>query len=253
MTEQNMNRKKLNLISSDVTSQGGARKQRRLAATIAAPEPGRPRLPAQEDTAAVFSSAAWQDRWGGIRPVSDTLGVYVAGCTASMRLANLLGMPVLKIGTARDVGERMRKLNMERYGSLAIRGFSIVDEPGWDDWEASKLSARPTHPASPVRVLPRQLIIETPFWVSLSDIEALVVAAVEPITLAQLAARPDGQTLCRRRGCGKDDLLRYSRAKAGPVLATEIGIIAPSGDASRLVALLERIIIDLVLADVGEH
>ena len=253
MKEQIRNKKPALKLVAGGQQQGPARKHRRLAAAIPAPEPGRPRLPAQDDTAAIFSTEAWRDRWGGIRPVSDTLGVYVAGCSGSIRLANLLGMPVLKAGTARDVGGRMRGLNAERYGSLAIRNFTIVDEPGWDDWEAAKLSCRPTHPASPVRVLPRQLVVETPFWVTLPDIEALVVAALEPITLAQFAARPDGQALCRRRGCDKDDLLRYSRSKAGPVLATEIGVIAPSGDASRLVALLERIIIDLVMADGGER
>ena len=249
MTEQNMNRKKLNLISSDVTSRGGARKQRRLAATIALPEPNRPRLPAQADTAAIFDTAAWLKRWGGIRRMAETTGVYIAGCTGSMRLGGVLGMPTLKPGTAQDVDARIAKLNGERHGSLVQRNFAVVDEPGWSDWDPARFSCRPTHPASPVRVTPRQLVVELPFWVSASDFEALFVAALECITLASLAASPAGRALAKRRGFDPDALLRYTRSARGPVLATEIGVIAPSGDASRLVSIIEWILIRLVVAD----
>ncbi len=248
--EQNMN-KKLKLVSSNGTSRGGERKQRRLAATIAVPEPDRPRLPAQADTASVFDTEAWRKRWGSIRGVGETTGVYIAGCTASMRLGGELGMPVLKPGTAQDVGTRIKQLNSERYGSLRIRDFAVHDEPGWADWEAARLSCRPTHPASPVRVLPRQLIVDLPFWISASDFEALLVAALEPIALASLAASPAGQALSRQRGGDPDMLLRYTRGKSGPILATEIAVIAPSGDTSRLVALIEWVLIRLVVADDG--
>ena len=250
MTEQNMN-KQLKLVTSDGTSRGGERKQRRLAATIAKPEPDRPRVPLQQDTAAVFDTERWRERWGGIRAVGETTGVYVAGCTASMRLGGELGMPVLKPGTAQDVGSRIKKLNSERYGSLRIRDFAIHDESGWDDWEPSKLSAVATHPASPVKVLPRQLNVELPFWVSAADFEALVVAALDPVSLVGIAATPAGRDLCRRRGVSVDALLRYSRSKGGPVLATEVAVVAPSGDASRLVAVVEWICIRLVMAEDG--
>ena len=251
MTEQNMNRMALKLVRSDGTSRGGERKQRRLAAVISSPEPNRPRLPMQGDTAAVFDTAAWQKRWGGIRPVAETTAVYVAGCTGSMKLGGVLGVPTLKPGTAQDVDARIAKLNGERHGSLVIRDFAVVDEPGWSDWEPAKFSCRPTHPASPVRVTPRQLVVEVPFWVSASDFEALFVAAMESVTLASIAASPAGRALAKRRGCDPDVLLRYTRSARGPVLATEIGVIAPSGDASRLVALIEWIVIRLVVADDG--
>ena len=99
-----------------------------------------------------------------------------------------------------------------------------------------------------MRVLPRQLNVELPFWISAADFEALVVAALDPITLVGIAATPAGRDLCRRRGVSVDALLRYSRAAHGPVLATEIGVVAPSGDASRLVAIVEWILIRLVMA-----
>ena len=249
MSEQNMNKKKLKLVRSDGSSLGGERKQRRLAATIAAPEADSPRLPAQADTAAIFDTIAWRRRWGAIRGVAETTNVYVAGCTGCMRLAGEIGMPVLKPGTAQDVDARIAKLNGERHGSLVIRDFAVVDEPGWSDWEPAKFSCRPTHPASPVRVTPRQLVVELPFWVSASDFEALFAAALECITLASLAASPAGRALMKRRGCNSDALLRYTRSARGPVLATEIGVIAPSGDAGRLVALVEWIVIRVVMAD----
>ena len=246
-----MNRKMLKLVRPDGTSRGGERKQRRLAAAIKLPEADRPRLPLQQDTAAVFDTAAWLKRWGGIRPVAETTGVYVAGCSGSMRLGGELGMPTLKPGTAQDVDARMAKLNSERHGSLVVRDFAVADEPGWSDWEPARFSCRPTHPASPVRVTPRQLIVDMPFWISANDFEALVVAALEPITLASIAASPAGRALVTRRGCDLDSLLRYSRSARGPVLATEIGVVAPSGDASRLVSLIEWIVIRLVVADDG--
>ena len=251
MIEQNNNRNKLNLISSDGTSKGGARKQRRLAAAIAAPEPNRPRLPAQADTAAIFDSATWRKRWGGMRPMAEVTGCYIAGCTGSMAMAQTLGLVVLKPGTARDVDARMAKLNGERHGSVCIRDFAVHDEPGWSNWEPSKLSARPTHPASPVRVLPRQLSVELPFWVTPQDFEALLVAALEPVTLAHLAASPAGRDLCRRRGVTTDALLRYTHSARGPVLATEVAVVAPSADAGRLVALVEWILVRLVMAEDG--
>ncbi len=250
MTERTMNKRTLRLVNSDATSRGSERKQR-LAAAIMVPEPDRPRLPVQGDTAKIFDTPTWRTRWGGIRAVAETTGVYIAGCTGTMALAGILGMPILKPGTAQDVEARMRKLNGERHGSLVIRDFSVIDEPGWSDWEPAKFSCRPTHPASPVRVLPRSLTIELPFWVTRQDFEALIVAALEPVTLASIAGSPAGRALCRRRGCDPDTLLRYSRGKAGPVLATEIGVIAPSGDASRLVALVEWILIRLVVAGDG--
>lgn len=251
MKEQNMNKKALKLASPAGVSRGGERKQKRLAAAIAQPEPNRPRLPMQGNTATIFDTAAWLKRWGGIRGVAETTGAYIAGCTGSMKLAGILGAPILKPGTAQDVDARMAKLNSEHHGSLAIRDFKVVDEPGWSDWEPAQLSCRPTHPASPVRVLPRHINVELPFWVSAADFEALLVAALEPITLATIAASPVARTLIRRRGCSVDDLLRYTRSARGPVLATEIGLIAPSGDASRLVALIEWIVIRVVMADAG--
>ena len=251
MTERIMNMKALKLVKPDGTSRGSERKQRRLAATIALPEAGRPRLQMQQDTAAILDTATWRRRWAGIRPMAETTCVYVAGCTGSMALAGILGMPVLKPGTAQDVDARMATLNGERHGSLVHRDFAVVDEPGWSDWEPAKLSSRPTHPASPVRVLPRQLVVELPFWISSADFEALLVAALEPITLASIAASPAGRALAKRRGCDPDALLRYTRCTRGPALATEIGVIAPSGDAARLVSLIEQILIRLVVADDG--
>jgi hypothetical protein len=252
MKEQSRNKKPaLKLVGRDETPRGPARKQRRLAATIAQPEPDRPRLPMQGDTSSIFDTTAWRDRWGGIRRVAETTAVYVAGCTGSMALGGVLGMPVLKPGTAQDVDARMAKLNGERHGSLVHRAFAIVDEPGWADWEPARFSCRPTHPASPVRVTPRSLVVELPFWISVADFEALLVAALERITLASLAASPVGRGLVRRRGCDADALLRYTSGTRGPVLATEIGVIAPSGDASRLVALIEWTVVHLVVADDG--
>ena len=256
MRKQNGSKKPaLTLVGTGdvVPASGTERKRRRLAATIVSPEPERPRLPVGDDTATILSSDAWRKRWGGIRPVAETTAVYIAGCTGSMALSGLLGFPIFKVGTALDVPARSRKLNSERYGSVVIADLAVHDEPGWSDWEPAKLSARATHPASPVRVLARSLLIELPFWVTAADFEALLVAALEPVSLVGLAATPAGRALARRRGCSADVMLRFSRGRRGPVLATEISAMAPSGDGSRLIALIERMLIRLVLADGGER
>ena len=250
MKKHNMYKKRaLQLVDAIATPQGTERKRRRLAGTIAAPEPNRPRLPAQSDTAAVFDSAAWQARWHATRPTANSTSVYVAGCLGTGATGALLGVPVFKPGTARDVGARIAKLNRGRYGSLAIRNFALVSDEGWSTWEACKLSARPTHPASPVRVLPRHLAVEFPGWVTPQDVEALLVAALEPITLAHLATSPAGRTLAKRSAGGIDELLRFTPGARGPVLASEISVFAPSGDAGLLVALVEWIVIRLLLVD----
>lgn len=235
------------------TPQGSERKQRRLAGVITAPEAARPQLPIQADTSTLLGSGAWRSRWAALRPAADTVSVYVAGCQGAMALGGVLGVPLFKIGTTTDVSARMRKLNQQRYGALRVRDFAIVEEPGWDSWSAARLSAPATHPASPVRVLARELVVEVPCCISISDFEALFTAALEPIGLATLAASPEGRALCRRRGCDRDAVLRYSRAARGPVLSTELAIVAASGDAARLVALIEWIIIRLVLAGDGER
>ncbi len=241
----------LKIVEPVETARGGERKRRRLAATIARPEPNRPRLPAQGDTAAMFDTESWRRRWAAIRPMAETTNVYVAGCPGTMALGGILGVPIFKPGTAQDVGARMRKLNAQRYGSVVISDFAVHDEQGWSAWEAAKLSAPSTHPASPVRVLPRSLAVELPFWITPQDFEALIQAALDPITLASVAASPLGRALCRQRGCDPHTLLRYSRGPRGPKMATEICAMAPSGDAGRLVALAEWIVIHLVVADDG--
>ena len=239
------------LVRPGGPSRGGERKQNRLAAVIASPEAERPRVPAQGDTAEVFDTSAWQARWAAIRPAAGTTGVYICGCAGTMALSGALGLPIRKVGTAQDVGARMGELSGQRYGSLVVRDFAVVDEPGWANWEPAKISCRPTHPASPVRVLPRQLAVALPPGISAADFEAMLVAALALTTLAHLAASPAGQDLCRRRGASIDDLLRFSRRAGGRVLATEIGVMAPAGDASRLVALVEWMIIGLVMPRQG--
>ena len=223
--------------------------ERRRAACIAERLEARPRLAMPEPTDEVFNSAQWRKRWSAIRGMGEVTGCYAAGCTGSLKLGQILGCPWPKMGTAVDVDRRMGELNDERYGSLQIQNFSFVEEAGWSDWDAAKFSARPTHPASPVRVLARQLQVELPFWVTPQDFEALFNAALEPVALTHLIGRPAGRALIEGRGCTRDDVLRYSRSARGPVLATELASFGSRADAARLVTLVEWIVIGLVLAD----
>lgn len=153
------------------------------------------------------------------------------------------------MGTAVDVDRRMGELNDERYGSLRIQDFCFVEEAGWGDWEPGRFSARPTHPASPVRVMPRQLQVQLPFWITPQDFENLFNAALEPVGLVHLVGRPSGRELIEARGCTRDDVVRYSRSARGPTLASELASFGSRADANRLVAIVEWIVIRIVLAD----
>ena len=231
--------------------QGTERKRRRLAATITDRLAARPRLAMPLPTAPVFDGPAWRERWARIRHGGEVVGCYVAGCAGSLKLGQLLGCPWPKLGTGIDVERRIDDLNRERYGALRVRGFEFVEEDGWSDWKPARFSARPTHPASPVRVLPRQLEVQLPPWVSAQDFEALFNAALEPVSLPFVVARPAGRDLLRSRGREVDDALRYSRSARGPVLVTELTSFGPSADAARLIAAIEWTLIRLVLADVS--
>ena len=211
-------------------------------------EPCRPR-PSQPARAPndTFATPAWRELWNRIRRSGNTTCAYIAGCSGTMTLGHRLGMPTLKAGTGEDVEARVRKLNQQRYGSLVVRDGTLVKEEGYDNWRPCKLSAPPCHPASPVRVLPRSLLITLPAWLTRSRFEAMLNGALEPIRLAHLAATPAVQDLCRRRGCDLDELLRFSRSARGPVLASEIAVIGPSADTARLVALIEAMLIGIVL------
>ena len=227
----------------------GREPQRRGRAPIANRLDARPRLAVPPSTDDVLDSSVWRQRWSAIRHMGEVTGCYAAGCTGSLALGQILGCPWPKAGTAVDVDRRMGELNQERYGALRIQGFEFVEEPGWSDWEPARFSARPTHPASPVRVLARQLQVELPFWITPADFEALFNAALEPVSLTHLVGRPAGRELIQGRGCTRDDALRYSPSPRGPVLASELVSFGSRADANRLVATLEWIVIGLVLAD----
>lgn len=228
---------------------GTERQRRQTAAPIAERLEARPRLAVPPSTDAVLDSSLWRQRWSAIRHMGEVTGCYAAGCTGSLKLGQRLGCPWPKMGTAVDVDRRMDDLNQQRYGAQRIQGFEFIEEAGWSDWEPAKFSARPTHPASPVRVLARQLQVELPFWITPQDFEALFNAALEPVALTHLIGRPAGRAMIESRGCSRDDVLRYSRSASGPVLATELASLGSRADAARLVATVEWIVIGLVLAD----
>ena len=133
-----------------------------------------------------------------------------------------------------------------------MRDGVIVCEEGFRDWSAARISAKPCHPASPVRVLPRQLLVTLPSWLSRDRFEARLNALVAHRSLVQIIGTPLGWELCRRQACDRDELLRYSGSPSAPVLATEIGLVAPGADAAWVIALIEALLIGIVLDERGE-
>ena len=218
--------------------------------SIEGAEPCRPRLrQPTRDSNITFASPEWREPWDRVRRSGHHTTAYIAGCSGTLALGRRLGMPTFKCGTGEDVEARINKLNQQKYGNLVVHDGAFVKEEGFDNWQPSKLSAPPCHPASPVRVLPRALLITLPGWVSVNKFEARFNAALEHVSLVHLAANPVWQDLCRQRDCPIDENLRYSHSARGPVLASEIVVIGPSADTARLVAVIEKMLISIVLGD----
>ena len=239
----------LKIVEPVETARGGERKRRRLAATIARPEPNRPRLPAQGDTAAMFDTESWRRRWAAIRPMAETTNVYVAGCPGTMALGGILGVPIFKPGDG--AGRRGEDAQAQRPALRQRRhlGFRRPRRTGLERL-GGREAERPIHSPGLARARAAALAGGR---VALLDharrrtFEALIQAALDPhITLARCGGEPARASPgAGRRGCDPHTLLRYSRGPRGPKMATEICAMAPSGDAGRLVALAEWIVIHL--------
>ena len=228
------------------------RKATRLAPEIPALVTARPRLP-EPDTSlsAVFASPWWKRVYGARRSKSRPLCVYIAGCVGTSTLAGLVGIPTFKVGTAEDCEARIDDLNQQRYGSHAVLAGRMVEESGYDAWRLAKLSARPTHPMSPARVMPRWLVIDLPSFLSGNEFEFMLNHRLEAFQLARMSGTSAGRAQCRQRGCDPDLFMRYSRHGRSLELATELTLIGPSADTARLIGLIEAMLIAVVRAHAG--
>ena len=236
------------------TSWPSRRKAVRLAPAIPALVTARPRLPEPDPSpSAVFASPWWRQVYGARRSKCRSLCVYIAGCVGANTLASLVGIPVFKVGTAEDCEARIDDLNRQHYGSYAVLGGRMVEEDGYDAWRLAKLSARPTHPMSPVRVMPRWLIIDVPSCLSAAEFEFLLNHRLEALQLARMSGTSTGRAQCRQRGCDPDLFMRYSRHGRSLELATELTLVGPSADTARLIGLIEAMLIAVVRAHAGEE
>ena len=230
------------------------RKTVRLAPAIPALVTARPRLPELDRSlSAVFASPWWRQVYGARRAKCRSLCVYIAGCVGTGTLAGLVGIPVFKVGTAEDCEARIDDLNHQRYGSYAVLAGCMVEEDGYDAWRLAKLSARPTHPMSPVRVMPRWLIVDVPPCLSVNEFEFMLNHRLEAFQLARMSGTSAGRAQCRQRGCDPDLFMRYSRHGRFLELATELTLIGPSADATRLIGLIEAMLIAVVRTHAGEE
>ena len=216
--------------------------------------PERPRLPDPDlSLAAIFDSAWWARAYGARRSECHSLTVYIAGCLGTSALAATLGIPAFKVGTAEDCEARIVELNGQRYGSHAVVNGRMVEESGYDTWQLARLSAPPTHPMSPVRVMPRWLVVDLPSWLSPSQFEFMINCRLMTLQLVRIAGTSAGRALCRQRSCDPDRFMRYSRHGRSLELATELACIAPSADATRLIGLIEAMLVAAVRAHVGRR
>ena len=230
------------------------RKAIRLAPAIPALIADRPRLPEPDPSlSAAFGSAWWLRNYAARRAACSTLCAYIAGCLGTSALASILGAPTFKVGTAEDCEARVDDLNRQHYGSYSVLDGRMVEQSGYDTWQLARLSAPPTHPLSPVRVMPRWLVIDLPSFLSGNEFEFMLNHRLEPYQLARVSGTSAGRAQCRQRGCDPDSFMRYSRHGRSLELATELTLIGPSADTARLIGLIEAMLIAVVRAHAGEE
>ena len=230
------------------------RKAIRLAPAIPTLMSLRPRLPESDPSlSAVFDSPWWRQKYGSRRSSCRSTCLYIAGCVGTGTLAGLVGIPTFKVGTAEDCDTRIDDLNRQRYASYTVLDGRMVEEGGYDAWRLAKLSARPTHPMSPVRVMPRWLVVDLPSFLSGNEFEFMINHRLERLQLARVVGTSAGRAQCRQRGCDPDGLMRYSRHGRCLELATELTLIGPSADTARLIGMIEAMLIGVVRAHAGEE
>ena len=210
------------------------------------------RLPDPDPSLATnLGSAWWMQAFGASRGKCTPLTVYIAGCLGTSSLAALLGAPIFKAGTALDCEARIADLNSQRYGSYAVLDGRMVEGTGYNTWQLARLSAPPTHPLSPVRVMPRWLLIDVPWFLSTNEFEFMLNQRLESLQLARIAGTAAGRAQCRQRDCDPDQFMRYSRHGRDLELATELTLLGPSADTGRLIALIEAMLVEVVRVHVG--
>ena len=196
--------------------------------------------------AGFFESQEWRAQW---RPGIDLHG-YVIGCDGLQRLAHYSGEAIVKFGTCAMAGLNARTCSLGRqgYGSISRSRDGYAAEEGWSLWTPFRtLALAPQSPLCPIRRSTQSLIITLPEGVSAGQGEAAINRALAKFSLLHFADSDEGRKICARRGIDPGRLLRFSPEHGDRIsAATELLLMRPQADASRLAAILAGTVIGLV-------
>ena len=178
------------------------------------------------------------------------ISVYASVCDGLCSLGKLSRLALGKVGisTRPDLSARMMEANTDRYGSLFEADGKIVDEPGFDSWEALRLppSTEPVR-LSPVERLPRGLLVSLPQSMNVEVFDDTLTALLAPCALAHWIGTPDGERHCARLDVDPRRLRRFTaHVNADGAIrlkqSRELYIFRRSHDVDRLVAAIEGLI-----------
>lgn len=177
---------------------------------------------------------------------------YCAGSRGLFELAQRLGASHYKLGWTRGAcpETRIAHLRATAYGACWQNGGNLIRETGWDNWEATVLPAQARPAGSPVRCTGRAFAVDLPRGVDPPAVDAALMRAFAPKSLAGFADTDAGRVRCRAQGIDPAWLRRLTEqtTRRGVRLktATEIVAFAPRQEADSLARLIEAVVAQAV-------
>jgi len=198
--------------------------------------------------ATIFASKTYRARY---RP-GRLVRAYGAGSTGLRTLSSVLDLPLRKLGAteAGDIRTRTSEFSCDQYGSLirTANGFRV--EPGFDNYVPVQLPCAPApSPLSPVKSEPRAIAVRLPSGMTFEDFETRLHRGLENVSLFEWIKTPEGQSHLAQLGSEAAGAERYTSYRYGavedPSPAKELYVFRPRQDGARLVAVIERLVLDL--------
>ena len=195
---------------------------------------------------------AYQSRW----EASDVVvWVYVLGCPGIQELAQLLALPIFKIGTTEgSLQDRLHELGRDNYGASYRTPTGLVREPGFGPgmWVAEQTPLTlDLSPLSPVHPSVRAIGVRLPKGLSYAAFEKRFSAEIAKASLSKIINSPGGRALCADRAVDPARCRRITEYKFGSDVrlssGEELTVFRPRSESDRLVAIAEKIIVEHVM------
>ncbi|WP_158808434.1 hypothetical protein [Beijerinckia sp. L45] len=170
---------------------------------------------------------------------------YFCGCPGLAALSRKIGVTCFKAGaTQQGVLIRQRDLAKDFYAGTALGDGGYTLEPGWNAWEMRQIHSISVAPDSAVSFVSRALRVKlsVPFHV----FEKNLRHEMKSLALHEWIKTPAGKAHLAARGVRMSEVERFTVPMFGddprmpPDRATEIYMVKPRTDLSKVVAILDR-------------